>query len=260
MRSPEHAAIVIQQCWQNGETIPALPQDIRPTTPEDGYAIQAELARLRSEPVVGWKIAATAEKGRNHIRVDRPLAGPLYPSIVFEDGAIISLASNRMLVAEAEIVLSLKSNLAPLERPRSEQEVAEAVGTMHAGLEFPDSRFEDFTTVGTACLIADNACARHFILGKAVTPPTDLAELATTPTTLLINDQQVTSGHGSDALGGSLTALTWLVNTVNELGITLWAGEFVTTGVTGAPSPIHPGDRFEARIGTIASVRATASD
>ncbi|MFK8080674.1 MAG: 2-keto-4-pentenoate hydratase [Granulosicoccus sp.] len=260
MEKAQQAASVILQNWQNGETITTLPEDIRPTTPEDGYAIQAELACLRGEPAVGWKIAATAEKGRNHIRVDRPLAGRLYPSIVFEDKATISLAGNRMLVAEAEIVLGLKSDLAPLEQPRSEAQVAAAVGTMHAGLEFPDSRFEDFTAVGTACLIADNACARHFVLGNAVPTPEDLTQLAAMPTTLLINGQPVTTGFGSDALGGSLSALTWLVNTVNELGITVKAGEFVTTGVTGAPSVVNAGDRFEVLIGSTTSVRATASD
>jgi 2-keto-4-pentenoate hydratase len=90
-----------------------------------------------------------------------------------------------------------------------------------------------------------------------VTPPADLASLANLPTELRINDQVVTTGFGRDALGGSLTALTWLVNTVNALGITLNAGEFVTTGVTGVPSPIEPGDRLEVIVGEIARVGAS---
>ncbi|MFK7993528.1 MAG: 2-keto-4-pentenoate hydratase [Granulosicoccus sp.] len=257
MNTTQQAAEIILDNWNNGGVLSELPENIAPTTPEGGYAVQAELARLRGEPVVGWKIAATSEKGRNHIRVDRPMAGRLYPSIVYKDGSTIALASNRMLVAEAEIVLTLKQDLPPLERQRSEEEVAAAVGKIHAGLEFPDSRFDDFTVAGTACLIADNACARHFVLGEAVTPPADLAQLAQIPTMLRINNKLATSGLGSDALGGSLTALTWLVNTVNELGISVNAGEFVTTGVTGAPTPIHPNDHLEVLIGTVASVAAT---
>ena len=34
-------------------------------------------------------------------------------------------------------------------------------------IEIPDSRFENFATVGEAQLIADNACAHEFILGSA---------------------------------------------------------------------------------------------
>ena len=248
---------MLLRCWQTADVLPVPSAQDRPASPEAGYLIQAELAALRNEAVVGWKIAATAEAGRRHIQVDRPLAGRLYGSIVFSDGVTLSLAGNRMRVAEAEIVLSLQSDLAPLDRPRTEVDVAAAVGGLHAGLELPDSRFEDFTAVGTASLIADNACARHFILGQCVTPPADLASLANLPTELRINDQVVTTGLGRDALGGSLTALTWLVNTVNALGITLNAGEFVTTGVTGVPSPIQPGDRLEVIVGEIARVGAS---
>lgn len=255
--SAQSPATAILRAWRQGEELPVPPAKYRPATPEDGYAIQAELERLRDERVVGWKIAATAEAGRRHIHVDRPLAGRLYESIVFDDGATVPWAGNRMRVAEAEIVLTLHSDLTPLDRPRSEQEVAEAVGGLHAGLEFPDSRFADFTSVGSACLIADNACARHFVLGQRVIPPADLSSLADLRTKLRINDQVVTTGVGRDALGGPLTALTWLVNTVNALAITVKAGEFVTTGVTGMPSPIKAGDRLEAIIGTVARVGAT---
>jgi 2-keto-4-pentenoate hydratase len=256
VKKPPITAQELLRCWQAGEALPTPAAKDKPATPEDGYAIQAELARLRDETVVGWKIAATAEAGRRHIQVDRPLAGRLYDSIVFGDGATLSLAGNRMRVAEAEIVLSLHCDLVPLERPRSEDEVAAAVGAIHAGLELPDSRFEDFTAVGTACLIADNACARHFVLGQRVKPPSEPASIASLQTELRINDQLVTTGFGRDALGGPLTALTWLVNTINALGITLNAGEFVTTGVTGVPSPVKPGDRLEVVVGAIARVGA----
>lgn len=257
MNKQQYSATILLSSWQNGEVTPPIPDHIKPHTPEDGYAIQNELARMRDEPVVGWKIAATSQAGRNHIGVDRPLAGRLYSSIVFSDNAIVPLASNRMLVAEAEIVLGLSSDLKPLAHPRSEKQVAEAVGSMHAGLELPDSRFRNFTTAGTACLIADNACARHFVLGEAVTPPADLALLAHVPTKLMINGTTATNGLGSDALGGPLTALTWLVNTINALGITIKAGEFVTTGVTGRPSVIQAGDKLEALVSDMASVNAT---
>ena len=259
MNTVTKTASEILRCWQSGEVLATLDDNIRPVTADEGYAIQAELARLRGEPIVGWKIAATSEAGRQHIKVDRPLAGRLYKSTVFENESNVSLVGNRMRVAEAEIVLSLQTDLPPLERPRTESDVAAAVSGMHAGLEFPDSRFEDFTSVGTASLIADNACARHFILGPLVTLPSDLTHLALLPTEIWINDRLAISGVGSDALGGSLTALTWLINTVNALGITLGAGEFVTTGVTGKPVAISPGDRITVNIGSVTSVSGTVS-
>ncbi|MEM7259766.1 MAG: hydratase, partial [Pseudomonadota bacterium] len=68
------AAEVIRSCWKEGSVVDYVKGDLWPDTPEQGYAIQKELAWLRNEPVVGWKIAATAIAGRQHINVDRPMA------------------------------------------------------------------------------------------------------------------------------------------------------------------------------------------
>lgn len=255
----DHAAHLILQCWQSGTTIDALDSVCHPGSPEEGYAIQSALADLRNEPVVGWKIAATSAAGRAHIHVDQPLAGRLYQSIVLSDGALVPLESSRMGVAEAEIVLMLGRDLPSRGTPYLENDVAEAIESVHPGLEIPDSRFTDFTKVGAACLIADNACARHFVLGPAASTPIDLSQLAGQHTALLVNDQQVTSGQGQDALGGPLSALCWIANKLNDLGLGLRAGQFVTTGVTGSPSPIRRGDKVVADLGSLGIVSATVT-
>lgn len=254
MADIERAAELIREYWRTGDVMDYVKADLWPDTPEEGYAIQAKLAELRKEPVVGWKIAATAEAGRSHINVDRPLAGRLYESLVRNDGGKCSFAKNRMAVAEAEFAFTMGQDLEPRDSAFSETEVAQAIATLHPGLELPDSRFEDFTMPGTAGLIADNACARHFVLGPATTEAFDASALKDHASKLIINDEVVTEGIGADALGGPLTALTWLVNTLSDQGITLKAGEFVTTGVTGQPSPIKVGDRITCDLGVFGTV------
>lgn len=251
------AAQIIQSHWQAGQVLDELDSNCRPQSPEQGYAIQGALATLRGERIVGWKIAATAQAGRDHINVDRPLAGRLYESIVAQDGATIRLGENRMAVAEAEIVFSLKADLPPRPSPYTESEVASRIGSLHPGLEIPDSRFADFTKVGAACLIADNACASQFVIGPPTPEPFDPHALADHPTVLWINGIAASNGHGRDALGGPLLALTWLANTLSALGVTLSAGQFVTTGVTGKPSPIKSGDRVRVDLGRFGAVNAT---
>ena len=61
----------------------------------------------------------------------------------------------------------MKRNLPPRGTPYSIEEVMAAVDTMHPAIEIPDSRYENFATVGAAQLIADNACASYFVLGPA---------------------------------------------------------------------------------------------
>ncbi len=253
----DRAAELIRSYWSSGDAIDYIKGDLWPDTAEEGYAIQALLAELRGEPVAGWKIAATAIAGRDHINVDRPLAGRLFSSICHADGAVLPFGRNRMAVAEAEFVFTLGNDLPPKNSPYTEDEVAASIQSLHPGLELPDSRFRDFTLPGTAGLIADNACACNFVLGDATTVEFDAASLASHTTSLYINEEQVTSGQGSDALGGPLNAMVWIANTLSDLGIGLTAGQFVTTGVTGMPSPIKVGDTIRADLGDYGSVSAT---
>lgn len=253
MTNSEQAAQQILNNWQRHDVLACLDDTCRPANIEQGYAVQQALAKLRNEPVVGWKIAATSAAGQAHINVAQPLAGRLYQSIVHRDGERVSFAHNRMQVAEAEIVLTLGAELPVRKQPYTQSEVASAVSTVSAGLELPDSRFSDFTAVGEASLAADHACASRFVLGEVShTPPineTLLASLARHPTRLLVNDEVVTSGVGSDALGGPLAALTWLANQLGTIGTGLLAGQFVTTGVTGKPSPVSSGSTITADLG-----------
>ncbi len=71
------AATLLWRHWTAGTTIPELPHHCRPADRSDGYAIQAAVAGLSGQRVVGWKIAATSLVGQTHIGVDGPLAGRL---------------------------------------------------------------------------------------------------------------------------------------------------------------------------------------
>lgn len=253
MTSIEQAARQIFQSWQQHKTLDDLAGPLSPESLAQGYEVQHALAELRNEKVVGWKIAATSQAGQLHINVDQPLAGRLYESVVHRDGESIEYQHNRMQVAEAEIVLTLGSDLPARAQPYTTQEVAAAVCSVSAGLELPDSRFVDFTSVGAACLAADNACASQFVLGEISHSPvlTEalLNRLANHPTRLLVNEVEATHGFGRDALGGPLAALTWLANQLGTIGADLYAGQFVTTGVTGKPSAVRVGNAVVADLG-----------
>jgi 2-keto-4-pentenoate hydratase len=71
------ASALLWDCWQNGRRLQAIPENIRPRTREDGYAVQALLEERTASPLFGWKIAATSVAGQKHINVTGPLAGGL---------------------------------------------------------------------------------------------------------------------------------------------------------------------------------------
>ncbi|MCY4096808.1 MAG: 2-keto-4-pentenoate hydratase, partial [Rhodospirillales bacterium] len=69
------------------------------------------------------------------------------------------------------------------------------------------------------------------------------------PVRLVIDGEEATRGTGADALGDPRTALAWIANNHVLQGGSLKAGDIVTTGVCGQPSPIRLGSRVVADFG-----------
>ena len=61
-------------------------------------------------------------------------------------------------------------------------------------------------------------------------------------------------GHGKNVLGDPRVALTWLANELRQLGVTLQAGQVVTTGTCHAPLPIQSGDLCAVDFGSLGKV------
>ena len=251
------AAERIWSCWQNGTVIENLPEDLRPTTRVEGYAIQAHLAALSDAEVFGWKIAATSTAGQNHIGVSGPLAGRLLGERVFQSGQTLTFGANRMAVAEPEFAFRMGRRLEPRVEPYSQAEVMNAVETLHTAIEVPDSRFVDFARVGEAVLIADNACAHEFVIGPPMPEDWRNTELAAHPVEISVVGGPSHLGAGANVLGDPRFALNWLVNELRENDITLESGMTVTTGTCATPIPIQAGDRVVADYGALGRLEIT---
>jgi 2-keto-4-pentenoate hydratase len=226
---------------------------LRPRDRADGYAIQGEIEKYSAGNLFGWKIAATSEAGQKHINVDGPMAGRILPETIIPDGGTASMAGNEMRVAEPEFAFRMRADLPPRSSPYSVQEVLDAVDTLHPAIEIPDSLFADFVSAGAAQIIADNACAHLFVLGAPTSANWRALDLVDEKPVITLRGKQFI-GHGKNVLGDPRVALTWLANELRQLGVTLKAGEVVTTGTCHPPLPIEAGDAFEADFGSIGKV------
>jgi 2-keto-4-pentenoate hydratase len=251
----QRAADVLWDGWLQRSCIPALPEDLRPATRADGYAIQQRIERRSASPLFGWKIAATSKAGQAHINVDGPLAGRLLRERVHASGDAVPCGTHdEMRVAEAEFAFRMARPLTPRPRPYTVDEVLDAVATLHPAIELPDSRFDNFTIVGAPQLIADNACAHYFVLGDAAPDRwrhTDLVEHRVIGT---IDGKLQREGKGANVLGDPRIALTWLANELSGLGLTLDAGQVITTGTCLVPLGVESGDRVRMDFGALGSV------
>ena len=248
------AADTLWNLWQDGGRIVALDDRRRPLTREDGYAIQARLERRSAFPLFGWKIAATSKAGQAHIAVDGPMAGRLLAERVFESGSRLRFGENHMRVAEAEFAFRMAVDLPPRASGYTVEEVLARVATLHPAIEIPDSRYVDFTAVGDAQLIADNACGHHFVLGPEAPGAWRGTDLAAHQVVGSVGGRLEREGIGANVLGDPRDALAWLVNELSHLSVTLRAGQVVTTGTCLVPLPIGPGDRVRCDFGALGAV------
>ena len=249
------AADLIWQHWHAGTVMPQLPAELRPATRPDGYAIQSLLA-MKGQGLVGWKIAATSKAGQSHIGVDGPIAGRLLSEKSFTNGATVNLAGNRMRFAEPEFAFRVGRDLPPRRQPYAVDEAVAAMDALLPAIEVPDSRLENFATAGAALLIADNACGREFVAGNPATVDWRRIDLAQHAVSATVDGRYSRDGIGANVLDDPRLALTWLVNELSGLGVTLRAGEIVTTGTCMPPLAVEPGDTVSIDFGGLGQVSA----
>jgi 2-keto-4-pentenoate hydratase len=240
--------------WDKGTRLEAIPQELRPQTRIEGYAIQSHVMDRSAAPLFGWKIAATSLAGQRHINVDGPLAGRLLTEKAVEVGGAVSLATNLMRVAEIEFAFRFGRQLLPRPAPYEVDEVMNAVASLHPAIEIPDSRYDDFCAVGAAQLIADNACANLFVIGEAAQDDWRDVDLAKHPVAGFVSGKSRHDGTGAAALGDPRIALTWIVNELSGLGMALEPGQVVITGTCVTPIRVEAGDEVTGDFGRFGRV------
>ena len=232
----------------------------RPHTEEDGYHIQRELVRHLcvhfGGDVIGYKIACTNELARKLLNADHPFFGHLLAGTTHASGATLDPSQFFMRVMESEFAFQMARDLSPAAAPHTREQVADAVGGVLPGIEIVDSRYDSWTEVGVPSLIADNDCHGAWVRGSLIKDWRAI-DLAAQQVKLLVNGEIKGTGTGEAVLGHPLNALHWLVNAMNQRGMTLKAGQYVTTGVTTDIYMAQPGDQVQADFGAVGAVEVS---
>ena len=251
----QHAACeILHRHWQEGSLLDGLPPELQPADRGEAYCVQSCIEGYSAHPLMGWKIAATSTAGQAHIGVDGPLAGRLLAERAVADGGRWALGNNLMRVAEMEFAFRLAQDLPPRPQPYSQGEVLALVSALHPAIELPDSRYRRFERAGALQLIADNACAHYFVLGRAAPDTWRDLDLARYEVHGWKNGVMAESGTGANVLGDPRLALAWLVNELSRFGYPLKKDQIVMTGTCIKPIVITAGDRVEGDFGELGKV------
>jgi 2-keto-4-pentenoate hydratase len=228
-----------------------LPEDCRPADLAAAYAVQDALhARLEAAgcgAVAGHKIGCTTPVMQEFLGIATPCAGGVFAPTVCQERATFRHADFLHVGVECEIAVRLAHDLPAAGAPYDRVGVGEAIGACMAAIEVVDDRYEDYRSLGTPTLVADDFFNAACVLGAPVEAWREL-DLRAVGGRMAINGVEVGAGRGGDILGHPLEALVWLANTLAARGRHLQAGEFVLLGSVVETRWVGPGDLVEVEI------------
>jgi len=228
-----------------------LPVDCRPPDEAAAYAVQDLLHRRLTAaygPLAGHKIGCTTPVMQRFLDIGNPCAGGVFASTVQFGAGRFSHGDFLHVGVECEIGVRLAHPLPAAGAPYDRAGVSAAIGACMAAIEVVDDRYEDYRSLDTPTLIADDFFNAGCVLGEQV-ENWDQLDLAGLEGRMRINSREVGTGTGGDILGHPLNALAWLANALATRGRSLAAGEFVLLGSVVETKWVEAGDLVEIEIG-----------
>ena len=215
-----------------------LPQFTESMTLEAGYELQKEVANLVSpNGFAGIKAGITSPKLQQAFGIKHALLGRLYEHGRLKSGEEIKFIDKQIIECEIGITVNSKGEL------------------LSAGLalEFAFATFSSPKDATAPNLAAANVAADKFLLGPMF-PLRDNYDDVTIKLfrdNTLINEASIT-----EALGGPIEAVKWIVKEAEKYNIKLSDSELLMTGACGQVVPALPGN-YRADYGTLGQVNFT---
>ncbi len=242
-----------------GGVVPSMRDVLEPTDVEAAYAVQELNTRYwvgAGRRIVGRKVGLTAKAVQAQFGVAQPDFGVLFADMEVADGGVLSVSKCLQPKAEAEVALVLRADIDDVDA--TPDTVAAAVGEVAAAIEVVDSRIADWK-ITFADTVADNGSSAFYVLSNSRVPLRGL-DLRTCGMALEVNGEVASLGAGVACLGHPLNAAAWLARVLARRGQPLRRGHVVLTGALGPMVTLRPGDRVQASIGGLGTVRFSYED
>lgn len=231
---PAPAAADLMRRRAAREVAGPLAPDIRPSSVEEGVAVQHEVARrVGALPPGGFKLGATGKRMQAFLGLPGPAAGFMRAGDIFDTGTNLPYARFATPQVECELAVRLARDIPPGDI--APEAAAEAVGALMSAIEIVENRYGtppigDLDLIGTPTLIADQVYHAACVVGVA---PEDWRRLDPGALTgrISVDGEERDHGAGTELLGHPWRALAWLAGSevARQFG-GLRAGQVVMLG------------------------------
>jgi 2-keto-4-pentenoate hydratase len=215
------AAQLLMTARARRSVLPALPDELRPLSPHDAYAIQDAVVDAIGD-IGGWKVGAKDASAE-------PTCAPLCTAWIAASPAVFERERFARRGIEAELAFKFARDLPPSGRSYEERDVAAAIVTVHAVIEIVDSRFADMQATDPLSQLADSLSHGALVVGAGIGLPAAF-DVSFQSVELRFGDALAFSGVNSNAAGHPFRLLAWLANHVARRHEGLRRGDIVTTG------------------------------
>ena len=238
-------------------------QDFAPRSQAEAYAIQDVFQeRLSSTrgPAVGYKIAYTNAVMRERSGVSAPCSGRILAAGLHHSPASVPREDYVRLGVECEVAVRIGSAIPASGAPYTREDIYDYIEWLAASFEIIDGRQSTDVEGQDPALkaIVLNISNAGVVLGQPVPDWRDI-NMAASRGRLIVNDDLIGEGVGSDVLGHPVEPVAWLANNLAKLGKNLEAGEIVLTGSFVSPYMLNSGDSALVSIDGLGEARLDVS-
>ena len=249
----EQAAALLVEARRSNSVIDCIPENVRPMTLRDAYAVQDRFIALLGEETAGWFGACTNEVIQEMLGLAEPYYARLLGPHIYRSPAELDTSRYPPMVFECEFGFEVGRDFTPADAPYSRADIESALAKVHPTIEVVAGHLKDWPNQDVFSVIADNGTDGALVIGEGTADWREI-DLVKTPVMLTVNGEVVREGAGAKVLGDPLGAFEWMVNAVTRDGKTVRAGEVNNTGTATDIYWAEPGDHAVASFGAVGSV------
>ncbi len=238
---------ILKDVWASRENLTPLPifsKTYGPLSLEEAYNIQEKFVKeaiSKGEEVIGYKVAFSSQPAMKKFGAKEPAYGVLFKSMLLKNGAEVDHSKYYRLFIENEVAIIIGKDVkGPLS---SVDELKKYVKGAAPAIEFPDLRFKELKGITVPDVVADNAGAAIFLVGEMI--PIENINVDSLEVVFSKDGEVINKAPSTQAYGGPLKSVLWLINSLAERGKGLKAGYIVMTGALGKMVPAKPGHYVE---------------